>query len=129
MASEFGVAFIGMLPRKTIIETLTRRQKFGKRLGISSVSDFESAREVFKNSKFEPGTGFVVDLVHYPDTAAGVTNVALRTYRNVFNPLSEKQRLIITEQISSAIQNIRATGVNCILEVWDAPGNPGGVCN
>lgn len=93
------------------------------------MSNFELAREIFKKSKFEPGTGFIVDLVHYPNTATGVTNVALRTYRSVFNPLSEKQRLIITEQISSLIQNIREIGVNCILEVWDAPGNPGGVCN
>jgi hypothetical protein len=93
------------------------------------VNDFEAARAVFKNTQFEPGTGFIIDLVHYPDTATGVTNVALRTYRDVFDPLSEKQRLIITEQISSAIQNIRAVGVNCILEVWDAQGNPGGVCN
>lgn len=93
------------------------------------MSDFERAREVFKGARFEPGTGFVVDLVHYPDTATGVTNVALRTYRSVFDHLPQKQRLIITEQISSLIQNVRAVGVNCILEVWDAPGNPGGVCN
>lgn len=89
------------------------------------MSSLEAARKAFRESKFEPGTGFIIDLVHYPDTATGVTNVALRTYRNVFNPLSEKQKLLLTEQISKAIQTIRLLGVNCILEVWDEPGNPG----
>jgi hypothetical protein len=93
------------------------------------VSDLERAREVFRNSKFELGTGFVIDLVHYPDTATGVTNVALRTYRNKFDHLPQEKKLILTEQISTAIQTIRAIGVNCILEVWDAPGNPDSLCH
>lgn len=84
----------------------------------------ETAQSLFRDFKFEPGTGFTVDFVEYPRTAQGVSNVALRAYSSTFDNLSQKTRLLITEQISSLIQSIRQTGVNCILEVWDAPGVP-----
>lgn len=85
----------------------------------------EHARKAFREFVFEPGTGFVCDLVQYPATQHDVPNFALRAYRNTFENLTEHQRLLITEQISRLIQTIRSLGVNCILEVHDAPGKPG----
>lgn len=84
-----------------------------------------TVESVFKGYRFERGTGFTCDLVQYPDTAEGVSNYALRAYRNTFDNLTERNRLVITEQISRLIQLIHSLGVNCILEVYDAPGKPG----
>lgn len=89
------------------------------------MSDTDIAQSLFRDFKFEPGTGFTVDFVQYPETATGTSNVALRAYSNTFDRLSQKNRLLITEQLSRLIQDIRQIGVNCILEVWDAPGKPG----
>ncbi|UMO76380.1 hypothetical protein SEA_TOMAS_236 [Streptomyces phage Tomas] len=85
------------------------------------MGDVETARTLFRQFKFEPGTGFICDFVHYPDTAEGVTNVALRVYSSHFDHLPEGTRFLLTEQISSLIKDIRASGVNCILEVESAP--------
>lgn len=85
----------------------------------------ENALKVFKEFSFEPGTGFICDLVQYPATQHDVPNFALRAYKNTYDNLSQKKKLLITEQIGSLIQMIRSLGVNCILEVYDAPGKPG----
>jgi hypothetical protein len=85
----------------------------------------EDARKAFREFVFEPGTGFVCDFVQYPATQHDVPNFALRAYRNTFDNLTEHERLLITEQISRLIQLIHSLGVNCILEVYDAPGKPG----
>lgn len=85
----------------------------------------ENALKVFKEFSFEPGTGFTCDFVQYPATQHDVPNFALRAYKNTYDNLSQKQKLLITEQIGSLIQMIRSLGVNCILEVYDAPGKPG----
>lgn len=82
----------------------------------------DDVRKAFREYRFEPGTGFTCDLVQYPPTQHGKPNFALRAYKNTFDNLSEKNRLLITEQIGSLIQKIHALGVNCILEVHDAPG-------
>ncbi|AXH67372.1 hypothetical protein SEA_WOFFORD_236 [Streptomyces phage Wofford] len=86
----------------------------------------ENARKLFREFVFEPGTGFVCDFVQYPATQHDVPNFALRAYSNTFDNLSQKNKLLITEQIGSLIQKIRSLGVNCILEVEDAPGKPSG---
>lgn len=85
------------------------------------MGDVETARTLFRQFKFEPGSGFVCDFVHYPDTAEGVANVALRAYSSHFDHLPQRTKLLLTEQIGRLIQDIRATGVNCILEVESAP--------
>ena len=82
-------------------------------------------RRVFREFRFEPGTGFTCDLVEYPDTAEGTANYALRAYSSTYDNLTQKEKLLITEQIGSLIQMIRSLGVNCILEVHDAPGKSG----
>ncbi len=85
----------------------------------------DEARKAFREFVFEPGTGFICDLVQYPATQHDVPNFALRAYKNTFDNLTEHQKLLITEQISSLVQLIRSLGVNCILEVHDAPGKSG----
>jgi hypothetical protein len=85
----------------------------------------ENVRKAFREFKFEPGTGFTCDLVQYPATQHDVPNFALWAYKNTFDNLTEHQKLLITEQISRLIQLIRSLGVNCILEVHDAPGKSG----
>ncbi len=82
----------------------------------------ENVRKAFRKFRFEPGTGFTCDLVQYPATQHGVPNFALWAYKSTFDNLTEHQKLLITEQISSLIQLIHSLGVNCILEVHDAPG-------
>lgn len=92
---------------------------------VYALKQIEETAKLFKKFKFEPGTGFTCDLVQYPATQHDVPNFAVRAYRNTFDNLTQKQRLLITEQIGSLIQMIHCLGVNCILEVHDAPGKPG----
>jgi hypothetical protein len=92
---------------------------------VWALMKLEEARKVFREFVFEPGTGFTCDLVQYPATQHDVPNFALRAYKNTYDNLSQKNKLLITEQIGSLIQTIRSLGVNCILEVHDAPGKPG----
>lgn len=92
---------------------------------VYALMQIDKARETFRKFVFEPGTRFVCDFVQYPATQHDVPNFALRAYRNSFDNLTEQQKLLITEQISKLVQLIRALGVNCILEVHDAPGKPG----
>jgi hypothetical protein len=93
---------------------------------VAALMAVENVRKLFREFRFEPGTGFMCDLVQYPATQHDVPNFALRAYSNTFDNLSQKNRLLITEQIGSLIQKIRSLGVNCILEVYDAPGKPSG---
>jgi hypothetical protein len=92
---------------------------------VVALMAIDKAREAFREFRFEPGTGFVCDFVQYPATQHDVPNFALRAYRNTFESLTEHEKMLITEQISRLIQLIRSLGVNCILEVHDAPGKPG----
>lgn len=92
---------------------------------VYALMQIDKALELFRQFRFEPGTGFTCDFVQYPATQHDVPNFALRAYRNTFDNLTEQERLLITEQISRLIQLIRSLGVNCILEVHDAPGKPG----
>lgn len=85
----------------------------------------ENARKAFREFVFEPGTGFICDFVQYPATQHDVPNFALRAYSSTYDNLSQRNKLLITEQIGSLIQLIRSLGVNCILEVHDAPGKSG----
>lgn len=85
----------------------------------------EAVRKAFRGFQFEPGTGFRCDLVQYPDSRTGLHNFAVRAYRVTFNNLTERNKLLITEQINELMKAIHMFGVNCILEIWDAPGKPG----
>lgn len=92
---------------------------------VYALMQIDKAGELFRKFRFEPGTGFTCDFVQYPATQHDVPNFALRAYASTFDNLTEQQKLLITEQISRLIQLIRSLGVNCILEVHDAPGKPG----
>jgi hypothetical protein len=84
----------------------------------------QTVQLVFNGFRFESGTGFICDLVQYPDTLNGTLNFAVRAYKSTFEQLTEQKKLLITEQISKLIVMIKDIGVNCILEVYDAPGKP-----
>lgn len=86
----------------------------------------DAVQKLFRQFRFEPGTRFACDLVQYPTTQHGVPNFALRAYKNTYDSLSQKNKLLITEQIGNLIQTIRSSGANCILEVHDAPGKSSG---
>lgn len=85
----------------------------------------DNVQRLFREFRFEPGTGFTCDLVQYPATQQGTPNFALRAYSSTYDNLSQRNKLLITEQIGSLIQAIRSLGVNCILEVHDVPGKSG----
>ncbi|WXW92691.1 hypothetical protein SEA_ENYGMA_243 [Streptomyces phage Enygma] len=93
---------------------------------VIALMAIDNVRKLFREFVFEPGTGFTCDLVQYPATQHDVPNFALRAYSSTFDHLSEHNRLLITEQIGDLINKIRSLGVNCILEVHDAPGKPSG---
>lgn len=92
---------------------------------VVALMAIDNVRKAFRKFVFEPGTGFTCDLVQYPATQHDVPNFAIWAYKNTFDNLTEHQKLLITEQLSSLIQLIRSLGVNCILEVHDAPGKSG----
>ncbi|AIW02684.1 hypothetical protein KNV00_gp081 [Streptomyces phage Bmoc] len=90
-----------------------------------ALMQMQKTEELFREFSFEPGTGFTCDLVKYPATQHDVPNYALRAYSSTYDNLTEHQRMLIAEQIGRLIQSIRSLGVNCILEVHDAPGKSG----
>ena len=92
---------------------------------VGALMAIDTVRKAFREFRFEPGTGFTCDLVQYPATQHDVPNFAIWAYKNTFDNLTEHQKLLITEQLGSLIQLIRSLGVNCILEVHDAPGKSG----
>lgn len=92
---------------------------------VYALMQIDKARKMFREFSFEPGTGFICDLVQYPATQHDVPNFAIWAYKNTFDNLTEHQKLLITEQLGKLIQLIRALGVNCILEVHDAPRKSG----
>ena len=85
----------------------------------------DAVHKAFREFVFEPGTGFTCDLAQYPATQHGKPNFALRAYKSTYDNLSEHNRMLIAEQISELVKQIRFLGVNCILEVHDAPGESG----
>lgn len=90
-----------------------------------ALMQIDNVRKAFREFRFEPGTGFTCDLVQYPATQHDVPNFAIWAYKNTFDNLTEHQKLLITEQLSRLIQLVRGLGVNCILEVHDAPRESG----